>query len=378
MRGTMTKNLSGSLSYLSFCPDALPPNPSLVLDANLAELLIRANKHLAVLNTLASDIPDADLFISTYVRKEALMSSQIEGTQCTLDDIFDPYASTSTDADVADVVNYVHAIHEAMRLREQLPICNRLIKEVHAVLMQGVRGEEKAPGEFRVTQNWVGPSGCTLKDARYVPPNVGDMQLLMGNLEKYMNDANNYDPLVNAALIHYQFETIHPFLDGNGRVGRLLVLLYLLEKGALAQPVLYVSYYLKKNQTEYYDRLTEARRSGNFEQWVRFFLEAVDVAAVDACKTTEQIKVLYNQNAVLVRSQKRRANKLVGLLDYLGGHPIVSISAVSEGLGVSFNTASSYIEAFVELGILKETTRARRNRTFAYEAYLQLLRDGTE
>lgn len=378
MRGTMAKNLSGSLSYLSFRPDILPPKPPLVLDADLTELLIQANKHLAVLNTLACNIPDTDLFVSTYVRKEALMSSQIEGTQCTLDDILDPYADASTDADVADVVNYVNAMHEAMRLRERLPLCNRLIKEVHAVLMQGVRGEEKDPGEFRVTQNWVGPSGCTIKDARYVPPNVDDMQLLMSNLEKFINEDSSYNPLVNAALIHYQFETIHPFLDGNGRVGRLLVLLYLLEKGVLTEPVLYVSYYLKKNQTEYYDRLTEARRSGNFEQWVRFFLEAVDVAADDACKTTEQIKALYRQNAILVRSQKRRANKLVGLLDYLGSHPIVSVGGVSEGLGVSFNTANTYIETFVELGILEETTKARRNRTFAYEAYLQILRDGTE
>jgi Fic family protein len=207
-----------------------------------------------------------------YIRKEALISSQIEGTQCTLDDVLDPEIDMNANADVAEVINYIKAAQFALERLNTLPICSRLLRDTHAILMEGVRGQDKNPGEYRRSQNWIGPQNCTLKDARYIPPNVDDMTAAMSDLEKYINESNIYDPLVRAALIHYQFETIHPFLDGNGRIGRLLILLYLMEHKLLNKPVIYVSYFLKKNQFEYYDRISEVRRSGNYEQWVSFFL----------------------------------------------------------------------------------------------------------
>lgn len=206
-----------------------------------------------------------------YVRKEALISSQIEGTQCTLDDVLDPEAETNANLDVSDVVNYVKATRYALTRLKSLPICCRLIREVHEVLMDGVRSQDKTPGDFRRSQNWVGPANCALKDARYIPPNVTDMEESMSCLEKYINEATEYDPLIRAGLIHYQFETIHPFLDGNGRLGRLLILLYIMEQGLLEKPVIYISYFLKKNQIEYYDRISEVRKSRNYEQWIKFF-----------------------------------------------------------------------------------------------------------
>ena len=269
--GEYIRNLTGDAGYQSFRPSPLPP--LLESDTDSVRLLVKANRELAILNTAASLIPDTDLFVSMYVRKEALMTSQIEGTQCTLDDILDPDMDANSNLDVSDVVNYINAANYAIQRLQTLPLCNRLLRETHERLMEGVRGQEKNPGEFRRSQNWIGPSGSTLKNARYIPPNVDDMTAAMSDLEKYLNENEEYDPLVRAALIHYQFETIHPFLDGNGRIGRLLILLYLMQQGLLDHPVLYVSYFLKKNQIEYYDRISEVRRSGNYEQWVRFFLK---------------------------------------------------------------------------------------------------------
>ena len=246
--GEFIRNMTGEAAYMSFRPASLPPEPPLELDADLIRLLIDANCELARLNTAAAMIPSTDLFVSMYVRKEALMTSQIEGTQCTLDDILDPDADSNVNLDVSDVVNYINAAQFALQRLKSLPLCNRLLRETHAQLMTGVRGQEKNPGEFRRSQNWIGPAGSTLKNARYIPPNVEDMTSAMSELEKYINESQEYDPLVQAALIHYQFETIHPFLDGNGRIGRLLILLYLIQQNLLGQPVLYVSYFLKKNQ----------------------------------------------------------------------------------------------------------------------------------
>ena len=209
-----------------------------------------------------------DLFVSMYVRKEALLSSQIEGTQCTLDDILNPLMEENTNRNVSDVVNYIKATEFALNRLHSLPLCNRLIKETHAVLMEGVRGQEKSPGEFRYSQNWIGGQGSTIQNARYIPPNPEDMQTAMSDLEKYMNGDDLLDPLIQAALIHYQFETTHPFLDGNGRVGRLLITLFLMEKGILSRPALYISYFLKMNRIEYYDRMTQVRKTGDYEQWV--------------------------------------------------------------------------------------------------------------
>ena len=221
--GIYVDNLNGEATYQSFKPNPLPPIPEIEMDGEIVKLLVDANKQLVKLDTASQLISNADLFISMYVRKEALISSQIEGTQCTLDDVLDPEVEANANLDVSDVINYVKATQYALKRLERLPLCCRLIREIHEVLMENVRGQDKTPGEFRHSQNWIGPANCSLKDARYIPPNVEDMQTAMSDLEKYINENVDYDPLIRAALIHYQFETIHPFQDGNGRVGRLIM-----------------------------------------------------------------------------------------------------------------------------------------------------------
>lgn len=375
--GKYIENMTGEAMYKSFQPSALPPEPPLDINECLLKKLVEANRQLAQLDTASQLIPDIDLFVSMYVRKEALMSSQIEGTQCTLEDILDPQLDASANVDVSEVINYVKAARFALKRLETLPICSRLLRETHAVLMEGVRGQEKNPGEFRRSQNWIGPAGSSLKNARYIPPNVEDMEIAMSDLEKYINESDKYDPLIQAALIHYQFETIHPFLDGNGRIGRLLILLYLMEKKLLSKPVIYVSYFLKMNQIEYYDRISEVRRNGNYEQWVGFFLEAVASAAQDALESVGKLSALHEKNISRLPKSNRRKDNVRELFDYLEQHPIIDIKQTAAALGLSYNTVSAAVKKLMELGILKETTNAARNRVFTYEEYLDILKQGT-
>ena len=375
--GEYINNMTGEAAYQSFRPAALPPVPPLELNDDVVQLLIDANRELSRLNTTASLIPNPDLFVSMYVRKEALMTSEMEGTQCTLDDILDPDADANANLDVGDVVNYIKAAQYAIQRMKTLPLCNRLLRETHEKLLSGVRGQEKNPGEFRRSQNWVGPKGCGLKDARYIPPSVEDMSIAMSALEKYINEDRQYDTLVRVALVHYQFETIHPFLDGNGRIGRLLIMLYLMDQKLLDKPVLYVSYFLKKNQVEYYDRISEVRRSGNYEQWVRFFLEAVHAAAKDAVESIQKLTELHDRNLAVLPPVKRSVDHVRGLFDYLEQHPIIDIKRTAQALGVSYNTAAAAIRKLIDLGILHETTNAARNRVFAYQEYLDVLRKDT-
>lgn len=375
--GEYVTNLSGDSSYSSFKPNPLPPEPALVIDSNMVSKLVEANRELVKLDTAARFIPNTDLFISMYVRKEALISSQIEGTQCTLDDVLDPEIDTNSNLDVADVINYVHATNYALERLKTLPLCCRLLREIHSELMQGVRGQEKNPGEFRTSQNWIGPANCSLKDARYIPPNKDDMITAMSDLEKFMNENEDYDALIRIALIHYQFETIHPFLDGNGRIGRLMILLYLMEQKLLSYPVIYISYFLKKNQIEYYDRISEVRRSGNYEQWVIFFLEAVSAAAKDSLATIEQLSALHDKNIALLPKTNRKKDNVRILFDYIEKYPIIDIRHTSQELDVSFNTVSNAIRKLQELGILTETTNSARNKVFAYSEYLDILKKDT-
>jgi len=375
--GTYVDNLTGEATYQSFKPNPLPPMPGIKMDEEVVKLLVDANKQLAKLDTASQLISNADLFISMYVRKEALISSQIEGTQCTLDDVLDPEVEANANLDVSDVINYVKATQYALRRLERIPLCCRLIREIHEVLMENVRGQDKTPGEFRHSQNWIGPANCLLKDARYIPPNVEDMQNAMSDLEKYINENTDYDPLIRVALIHYQFETIHPFLDGNGRIGRLLILLYLMEQGLLAKPVIYISYFLKKNQIEYYDRISEVRRSGNFEQWIRFFLEAVSKAASDSLEAISQLSDLHDKNVEKLPKTSRSKDNLRAVFDYIEQYPIIDIKRTAKELEISYNTVATAVKKLVELGILQETTNAARNRVFAYEEYLEILRKDT-
>lgn len=375
--GYLKTNMSGELSYQSFVPSPLPPTPPIEVNEEMVDLLIKANSQLAVLESVATRIPNVALFISMYVRKEALMSSQIEGTQATLEDVLDPMIEVNINCNVADVINYIKATEFAINRLKEFPLCNRLIRETHAVLMEGVRGQERNPGEFRHSQNWIGGQGSTLKNARYIPPSPDDMKEAMSELEKYINSDDHTDGLIRAAMIHYQFETIHPFLDGNGRIGRLLITLFLLEKKILTTPALYISYFLKKNRVEYYDRMMEVRNKGNYEQWVKFFLLALIESADDAISTIDKLTVLHNKNVAVIAGMGRAAKNTMLVFDYLEANPIIEIGKTAESLGIAFNTASGAIRRLTDVGILKQTANASRNRIFAYEDYLDILRKGT-
>ena len=375
--GYWKTNLSGEMAYQSFVPSPLPPTPPIEISEDILEQLIKANSQLAILESVATRIPDVDLFVSMYVRKEALMSSQIEGTQATLEDVLDPLIEDNTNRNVADVVNYIKATEYAIRRLHELPLCNRLLKETHALLMEGVRGQEKNPGEFRCSQNWIGGKGSTLRNAKYIPPSPDDMTEAMSDLEKYINADDRLDGLIRAALIHYQFETIHPFLDGNGRIGRLLITLFLMEKKILTTPALYISYFLKKNRVEYYDRMTEVRSKGNYEQWVKFFLQAIAESAKDAIAAIDELTALHDKNVDLVAGMGRASKNAMLVFRYLEANPIIEIGKTAEALGITFGTASNVVERLSSAGILEQTTTGRRNRTFAYKDYLAILRKGT-
>ena len=375
--GIFKTNLSGDLAYKSFTPSVLPPNPQLEMTDEMVGILVRANAQVTVLNDLARRIPNVELFISMYIRKEALMSSQIEGTQATLEDVLNPMIEKNANQNVADVINYIKTTEYAIKRLEELPLSNRLLKEAHGVLMEGVRGQEKSPGEFRYSQNWIGAQGSTLKNAKYVPPTPEDMLQAMSDLEKYIHEDDGTELLVKIALLHYQFETIHPFLDGNGRIGRLLIMLFLMDKKILSTPALYISYFLKKNRVEYYDRLMEVRNKGNYEQWVRFFLQAIEETAEDAISKIYELVDLHEKNVELISQMGRAGRSAMKVFDYLESNPIIEIKKTSKATGMSYNTISNAIKKLAEANILTQQGEGTRNRTFAYEEYLDILRDGT-
>ena len=376
--GKYVLNLSGEAQYKSFVPSPLPPDPPLNFDDELIGLSSKANNQLGILEGKAAQIPNVALFIAMYVRKEALMSSQIEGTQATLEDVLDPAAETNINREVKDVVNYVKATETAIELLKSLPLCCRLMRKVHEVLMSGTRGEEKNPGEFRHSQNWIGSAGSTIKTARYIPPNPEDMAEALSALEKYINAQDDTDVLIKAALIHYQFETIHPFLDGNGRIGRLLIILFLMDRKILTKPALYISYFLKKNRIEYYDRMTEVRKKGDYEQWVKFFLRAVIESSESAISTIEKLSELHNRNIAAVNDMGRARMSALRLFDYIEANPIIDITKTASELKMSFNTVSSSVRRLCEAGILFQENNVLRKRVFHYKDYLEILRNGTE
>ncbi len=375
--GEYRTNLTGGLQYKSFLPNQLPPSPPIELDEETINLLSKASRSIGILEGVSRQLPNIELFISMYVRKEALLSSQIEGTQATLDDILDPNIEENTNQNVADVINYIRASQHALGRLRELPICGRLLKEAHEILMQDVRGGEWSPGEFRHSQNWIGPLGSSLRDARFIPPNPEDMIEAMSDLERFINREDELDPLIKNALIHYQFETIHPFLDGNGRIGRLLIALFLIERKLLSHATFYISYFLKRNRIEYYDRLMEVRTKGNFEQWIKFFLLAVDESAEDAIVTINELTKLHDKNYVVSSSTGRSAKTVIKVFNYLEGSPLIDIKKTSAALKLSFNAVSDAVNKLVELGILRQTENVRRSRVFAYEEYLRILRKGT-
>ena len=379
--GKAVKQLSGKLAYYSFHPSKLPPIPEIEIDSELTEKLIKAYRVLAILDDRAMHIPNIDLFISMYVQKEALLSSQIEGTQATLEDIFNPNISENINSDVDDVINYIKATKYAIQRLDTLPLCSRLLLETHEVLLSGVRGREKNPGEFRKSQNWIGGAGSTIKTARYIPPDVIYMQEALSDLEKYINTDGGLDDLIKIALIHYQFETIHPFLDGNGRVGRLLIVLYLLEKKVIKTPSLYLSFYLKENRIEYYDRMTVVRESGDYEQWVKFFIEGIYVSGQSAIETADELIAIRNSNLERLEAEnytKRTHETMIKVFGYLEAHPIIEIGKTAKDLSLSYNTVASAVSRFEALGILSLVNNQDRNKVYSYDDYISILRSGTE
>lgn len=379
--GTLKKQLSGEMAYFSFYPSKLPPNPPIDVDSEIIDKLINAHRVLAILDDRATNIPNIDLFISMYVQKEALLSSQIEGTQATLEDIFNPNIDENINAEVDDVVNYIKAAKYAIKRLETLPLCNKLLLETHRILLSGVRGKEKNPGEFRQSQNWIGGAGSTIKTARYIPPDVLSMKESLSDLEKYMNAEAELDDLIRIALIHYQFESIHPFLDGNGRIGRLLIVLYLLEKKVIKTPSLYISFYLKEHRIEYYDRMSAIRETGDYEQWIKFFLEGIYASGKSAIETANELIALRDKNIRKLRNEKytkRTLETMMKVFHYLEAHPIIDIGKTAEDLSIAYNTVSSAVNRFEKLGILHLVKKQGRNKVYSYKEYIDILKDGTE
>ena len=310
-----------------------------------------------------------------YVRHEAVLSSQIEGTQSTLEDVLEFEAETpgaDRPKDVEEVVNYVRAMNHGLRRLGELPVCLRLIREIHGELLSGARGAERTPGEFRRSQNWIGPAGCTLQAATFVPPPVHEMHQALDNLEKFLHTAESLPRLIHCGLVHAQFETIHPFLDGNGRVGRLLITLLLYQQRILQRPLLYLSYYLKAHRAEYYDRLNAVRHDGDWEGWLSFFLRGVYEVTQSATDTARAILQLREQHRQATAELGASGGTAARLLDYLFEQPIVSVRMVEKKLGCAYVTASKLVDQFVKLALLEETTGQQRNRRYRYQPYLAL------
>lgn len=366
--------------YKAFLPAQLPPDPPVKIEGELQNLLSNADMSMARLDGLGHILPNAGLFIAMYVKKEALLSSQIEGTQASLEDLFEFESGKQPENinDVAEVVNYVKALNYGMDRLQEFPMSLRLIKEIHEVLMEGVRGGEKTPGEFKKTQNWIGPPGCTLKDARFVPPPPHEAEAAMGALELYLHQPPQLPTLVDCALIHYLFETIHPFLDGNGRLGRLLITFYLHWRGVMEKPLLYLSYYFRRYRQEYYDRLNMVRDNGDFEQWIAFFLKGVVVTADSAVDAAKQIMELQTRHRNLLWQKKMSSPLAVGILEKLFYTPYVSVNDIARDFSISYQAASTLISQLEKVGILKEITGRKRDKRYIYADYLQILEEGTK
>ena len=383
MNATQNKHRAGRYvrqpaGYRAFLPVPLPPHPRVNMD-DLWHLVSQADRALGRLDGSTESLPNPDLFVFMYVRKEAVLSSQIEGTQASLIDVLEFEADALTPGhpqDVEEVVNYVAAMNHGLKRLKTLPLSLRLIREIHRKLLAGVRGSERDPGEFRRSQNWIGPQGCNLQTATFVPPPPSELLHAMGALEKFLHDETPMPILVKVGLAHAQFETIHPFLDGNGRVGRLLITFLLCEKGVLQRPLLYLSHYFKQHRQEYYDRLQSIRDDGAWEAWLRFFLRGVFEVSQEATATAREIVNLRESHRRLIQETFRRGGgNALKLLETLYASPIVSVHHVGRTIGLADANANHLVAQFEELGLLTETTGRRRNRRFAYQSYLDLLSD---
>ncbi len=365
--------------YRAFVPNPLPPE--IKYTKELVNSLSEAERHLGNLNGVGTLLPNPKLLIIPYVRREAVLSSRIEGTQTSLSELFYFEAARKKEqkkeakkTDVLEVVNYVKAMEYGIKRLKGLPLCLRLIREIHRVLMKGVRGQHMTPGEFRRSQNWIGPAGCILNEAIFVPPPVYEMNQTLGDFEKFLHDKESLSGLIQCALIHYQFEAIHPFLDGNGRIGRLLITLFLRERQYLTYPMLYLSAFFEKYRTEYYDRLLAVSQGGKWEEWIKFFLRAIAVQSQDA---TENSKAILNLLEVYKKriQQKRLSGYTFKLLDELFKNPYITIPGAAEKLRTSYHTAKAAVEKLGEAKILLEITAKLRGKIYCVKELLDLLEE---
>jgi Fic family protein len=366
--------------YRAFIPAPLPPKPPIRLADSLQLALSDADRSLGRLDGSIQTLPNPNLFVLMYVRKEAVLSSQIEGTQSSLQDLLSAEAQVlSPDAprDVDEVVNYVRAMNHGLERLSVLPVSVRLIREIHRELLSGVRGSHLEPGELRRSQNWIGPGGCTLAEATFVPPPPDVLPEVLGQLERFLHDRSALPVLVQIGLAHAQFETIHPFLDGNGRVGRLLITFLLCERGVLGKPVLYLSHYFKQHRAEYYEHLQSVRDRGAWENWLAFFLRGVSAVSAQATETARRILVLREGHRALVTQHLGRgAANGHRVLESLYERPIVSVSQIEALTGLTFAAANDLVARLADLAILTEITGHRRHRRFRYDPYIRLFEDG--
>lgn len=369
-----------STGYRAFSPAPLPPDPPVQFDSELRGLLSRADRALGRLDGSIATLPNPDSLVFMYIRKEAVLSTQIEGTQSSLQDLLaaesELFERTEIPRDVNEVVNYVAAMKYGLARLAELPVSVRLIREIHERLMQGVRGGRLTPGELRRSQNWIGPGGSTIADATFIPPPPDEVPQALGALETFLHRQDDVPVLVKIGLAHAQFETIHPFLDGNGRVGRLLITFLLTQGGILARPVLYLSHYFKRHRDEYYSRLQAIRDRGEWEKWLAFFLRGVAEVGDEATETTRRILLLRERHrAAVTGSLGRVAGNGHRVLESLFDHPIVTVAGVREITGTTYAAANQLVARLVELGILREVTGHSRYRRFRYEEYVRLFTD---
>lgn len=367
--------------YLSFLPVDLPPNPPVREDSEMRALLMLANKELGYLRTAVEGLSNPENFIKLCVWREALFSSRIEGSRVTLDEMLAPDLEENGSKEAVDAFNNARAVFSSVEaLQKQGDALDlELLRDAHRVLFTRDGAGGRRAGEFRTEQNWIGPKGCPLDSASFVPPNPQDMMNGLRALEDFMNRESDLDPLLRTGLLHYQFETLHPFADGNGRIGRLLILLYLLDQGVIDARYLCPSYQLNLFRSHYYDALQHVREEGDYETWLKFFLRAVEAAAEEALTTMVKLERVRKASAAAVLencSGAVRRAKRTAFLEYLEKRPIIEIGRTAKDLGWTFPTASKFVKEFVEAGILKETSGRRRNRVFSYETYLNVLRHG--
>lgn len=374
--GRAGRYLSQPAGYRAFIPAPLPPAPPVRIRGDLQRLLSDADRALGRLDGSVQTLPNPDLFVYMYVRKEAVLSSQIEGTQSSLQDLLAAEAHLLGDgrpSDVDEVINYVRAMKHGLGRLSELPVSVRLIREIHKVLLQDVRGSRLTPGELRRSQNWIGPGGSSLAEAIFVPPPPDEVPASLGALEKFLHQHDDLPLLIKIGLAHAQFETIHPFLDGNGRIGRLLITFLLCQHGALHKPVLYLSHYFKRHRQTYYERLQSVRDAGDFEGWLAFFLRGVAEVSVEAAATARQILELREQHRRAITDHLgRAAGNGHRVLERLYERPIVSVKDVQALLRTTFAGANQIVQRLVDLAILAEITGQARHRRFRYDAYVRL------